>query len=74
MNEILQINLHCCRGAQFLRQQVANEKDADFIFITEPHHIVGTNWPSDSTNKTAIANIKRVPIDALSPKEQRRFC
>jgi len=73
MTTLLQINLNCCKAAQALLHQVGIEEAADFIFITEPHHIETSNWYSDCSHKAAIINAKHTSIDQIGAKEQG-FC
>lgn len=56
MTTLLQINLHCSKAAQDLLHQVGIEEAADYILITEHHHIETSNWYSDCLNKSAIIN------------------
>lgn len=66
---VLQINLHCCKEAQSLLHQVAVEKEADYILVSEPHHAEGHNWHNDSANKAAVINEKSAQLDEIGGKE-----
>lgn len=69
----LQINLHCSRAAQDLLHHVDIEEAADYILITELHHIETSNWYSYSANKAAILNAKQSSVDQIRVKKQG-FC
>jgi len=63
MTNILQINLNCCKAAQALMHQIAAERSADFIIISEPNKQDGPNWHLDDQNKAAIVNVKQIQLD-----------
>jgi len=61
MPVILQINLNCCKAAQALMYQMAAEKSADFLIVSE-YNKADPSWYVDSNNKAAIVNVNSATI------------
>ncbi|KAF0745515.1 Reverse transcriptase domain-containing protein, partial [Aphis craccivora] len=53
------INLNCCKAAQALMHQIALNKSADFVLVSEYNRVEGPNWYADGTNKAAIVNVTK---------------
>jgi Reverse transcriptase (RNA-dependent DNA polymerase)/Endonuclease-reverse transcriptase len=54
MIQVLQINLNGCQAAQNLALQVARERSADVILVSEQYRNLERNWYSDTTSRAAI--------------------
>ncbi|KAL4135885.1 hypothetical protein QTP88_007467 [Uroleucon formosanum] len=69
MANILQINLNCCKAAQALMLQMAAERSAHFILVSEPNRQDGPNWYLDDNYKAAIVNVKNTQLDYAGSSE-----
>lgn len=63
MLKFIQINLNRCKAAQALLSQVAVEKLADLVFVSEPNRSEGTHWYMDKSGDAGIINTKKIRIE-----------
>lgn len=68
MTTILQINLNCCKAAQALMYQMAAEKSADFLIVSE-FNKADSSWYVDSNNKAAIVSVNHTAITNAGTSE-----
>lgn len=63
MPKYLQINLNRCKAAQALLSQVAAEKLADLVFVSEPNKSEGSHWYMDKSGDVGIINTKKTRLE-----------
>lgn len=63
MTKYLQINLNRCKAAQALLSQVASEKLADLVFVSEPNRSEGSHWYMDKSGDAGIINTQKTRLE-----------